>query len=48
MVEEVGKRQRWTLLSLSCADEALEQFRGSAGWEAGVDVNVALHDIGDL
>jgi hypothetical protein len=29
-------------------DETLKQFQGSAGWEAGVDVNVALYDIGDL
>jgi lipid-binding SYLF domain-containing protein len=27
-------------------DEALKQFRGSKGWEAGVDGNVALMDIG--
>jgi lipid-binding SYLF domain-containing protein len=27
-------------------DEVLKKFRGSAGWEAGVDGNVALYDIG--
>jgi lipid-binding SYLF domain-containing protein len=27
-------------------DAALKQFRGAAGWEAGVDGNVALWDIG--
>jgi len=27
-------------------DEALKKFRASAGWEAGVDGNVALIDIG--
>jgi lipid-binding SYLF domain-containing protein len=27
-------------------DEVLKNFRGSAGWEAGVDGNVALYDIG--
>jgi lipid-binding SYLF domain-containing protein len=27
-------------------DEALKKFRGSAGWEAGVDGNVALISIG--
>jgi lipid-binding SYLF domain-containing protein len=27
-------------------DEVLKKFRGSGGWEAGVDGNVALYDIG--
>jgi lipid-binding SYLF domain-containing protein len=27
-------------------DQALRQFRDSSGWEAGVDGNIALIDIG--
>ncbi|MGB5745786.1 MAG: YSC84-related protein [Desulfobacterales bacterium] len=34
------------IILLFMTDEALEQFRASSGWEAGVDGNVALITIG--
>jgi len=38
--------QKKDILIAFMTDEALKQFRGSGGWEAGVDGNVALYDIG--
>jgi len=38
--------QKKDIIIAFMTDEALKQFRGSGGWEAGVDGNVALYDIG--
>ena len=35
--------QKKDILIAFMTDEALKQFRASAGWEAGVDGNVALY-----
>jgi lipid-binding SYLF domain-containing protein len=38
--------QKMDIIIAFMTDEALKQFRGSGGWEAGVDGNVALYNIG--
>ena len=38
--------QKKDIIIAFMTDAALKQFRGSANWEAGVDGNVALWDIG--
>ena len=42
---QIGAQKKDILIAFM-TDEALKQFRNSKGWEAGVDGNVALINIG--